>query len=151
MARGHPQGARDDGRRLLVSASTARIVQQIDTRTGRITGSFESGDQPHENNFSRNGRLIYHASIGRIYTPSDPSQWCPFADPTKGKQYFQIVDNATFMEAAKLLQSKALRGMRGAKDDGEALRKVLFRRFADGGALRVAGFGPEHHFRTGSR
>jgi DNA-binding beta-propeller fold protein YncE len=77
-----------DGRRLLVSASTARKVHQIDTRTGRITGSFESGDQPHENNFSRNGKLIYHASIGTVYTPTDD----PLLDDTKGDRWFEVVD-----------------------------------------------------------
>ncbi|MFL5839828.1 MAG: YncE family protein, partial [Thermoleophilaceae bacterium] len=60
-----------DGRVLLVSASTARKVHAIDTATGKITGSFESGDSPHENNFSRDGSKIFHASIGLVYTPLD--------------------------------------------------------------------------------
>jgi YVTN family beta-propeller protein len=80
-----------DGRRLLVSASTARKVHVIDTRTGRIVGSFESGDQPHENNFSRDGRLIYHASIGSVYTPLDD----PLFDATKGDRWFEVVDAST--------------------------------------------------------
>ncbi len=42
----------DDGRRLLVSASTANVVDVIRTRTGKIIGQFPSGDSPHENNFS---------------------------------------------------------------------------------------------------
>jgi DNA-binding beta-propeller fold protein YncE len=80
-----------DGRRLLVSASTARKVHVIDTRTGAIVGNFESGDQPHENNFSRDGRLIYHASIGTVYTPLDD----PMLDDTKGDRWFEIVDART--------------------------------------------------------
>jgi DNA-binding beta-propeller fold protein YncE len=80
-----------DGRRLLVSASTARKVHVIDTRAGRIVGSFESGDQPHENNYSRDGKLIYHASIGTVYTPLDD----PAFDDTKGDRWFQIVDART--------------------------------------------------------
>src|SRR5438093_8973119 len=36
------------------------------------------------------------------------------------------------------------------KDDGKAFRRMLFRGFTDSSALRFAGFGPEHHFRTGS-
>ena len=80
-----------DGRRLLVSASTARKVHVIDTRTGRITGSFESGDQPHENNFSRDGKLIYHASIGTVYSPLDD----PLFDSTKGDRWFEVVDART--------------------------------------------------------
>jgi DNA-binding beta-propeller fold protein YncE len=80
-----------DGSRLLVSASTARKVHVIDTRTGQIVGSFESGDQPHENNFSRDGKLIYHASIGTVYTPLDD----PLLDSTKGDRWFEVVDSRT--------------------------------------------------------
>jgi DNA-binding beta-propeller fold protein YncE len=77
-----------DGRRLLVSASTARKVHVIDTRAGRIVGEFPSGDQPHENNYSRDGKLIYHASIGTVFTPLDD----PLFDDTKGDRWFQVVD-----------------------------------------------------------
>jgi DNA-binding beta-propeller fold protein YncE len=80
-----------NGRRLLVSASTARKVHVIDTRAGRIVGSFASGDQPHENNFSRDGKLIYHASIGSVFTPADD----PLLDKTKGDRWFEIVDAST--------------------------------------------------------
>jgi DNA-binding beta-propeller fold protein YncE len=80
-----------DGERLLVSASTARKVHVIDTRAGRIVGEFPSGDQPHENNYSRDGRLIFHASIGAVYTPLDD----PLLDDTKGDRWFQIVDART--------------------------------------------------------
>ena len=80
-----------DGRRLLVSASTANVVDVIDTRRGRIVGRIPSGDQPHESNFSRDGRRIFHASIGPVYTETDdPSQ-----DATKGNRIFQIIDART--------------------------------------------------------
>jgi YVTN family beta-propeller protein len=80
-----------DGKRLLVSASTARKVHVIDTEAGAIVGEFASGDQPHENNYSRDGRLIYHASIGQVFTPLDD----PLFDDTKGDRWFQVVDAAT--------------------------------------------------------
>ena len=80
-----------DGRRLAVSASTARKVHMIDTQTGRLAGSFESGDQPHENNFSEDGTRIFHASIGSVYTPADE----PALDATKGDRWFQVVDART--------------------------------------------------------
>jgi YVTN family beta-propeller protein len=80
-----------DGSRLLVSASTARKAHVIDTLAGQIVGSFESGDQPHENNYSRDGKLIYHASIGMVFTPLDD----PLFDDTKGDRWFQIVDAST--------------------------------------------------------
>lgn len=79
-----------DGSKLLVSASTGNVVHQIDTATGKITGEFESGDSPHENNYSKDGKLIYHASIGRVYTPTD--QGPVESDTSKGKRVFQIVD-----------------------------------------------------------
>ena len=71
-----------DGKRLLVSASTARKVHVIDTATGKIVGSFESGDQPHENNYSRDGKRIFHACIGTVFTPTDE----PALDATKGER-----------------------------------------------------------------
>ena len=54
---------------MLVSASTARNINVIDTSSGQIVSRIESGDQPHENNFSADGTKIFHASIGTVYTP----------------------------------------------------------------------------------
>ena len=80
-----------NGRRLLVSASTANVVDVIATRTGRIVGRIPSGDSPHENNFSRDGSRIFHASIGLVYTDTDdPSQ-----DSTKGERVFEVIDART--------------------------------------------------------
>ncbi len=80
-----------NGRRLLVSASTARTVNVIRTRDGRIVGRIPSGDSPHENNFSRDGSRIFHASIGTVYTDTDdPSQ-----DSTKGERVFEVIDART--------------------------------------------------------
>jgi DNA-binding beta-propeller fold protein YncE len=93
-----------DGRRLLVSASTAKNVNVIDTRRGRIVARFESGDQPHENNFSRDGKLIYHASIGSVYTGfDDPSQ-----DSMKGERVFQIVDARTYEVKRRIVMGPKL-------------------------------------------
>lgn len=80
-----------DGKTFLVSASTAGKVHAIDTATGKITGEFESGDQPHENTYSRDGKLIYHASIGKVYVPTT-SSWL---DWIKGERVFQVVDAET--------------------------------------------------------
>ncbi len=81
-----------DGKVFLVSASTAKKVQAIDTATGKIVGEFESGDQPHENNYSRDGRRIFHASIGKVYVPTTSGIF----DFIKGARYFQIVDAETY-------------------------------------------------------
>src|SRR3954471_68747 len=80
-----------DGGRLLVSASTANVIDSLDTRTGAITARIPSGDSPHENNFSRDGSLIFHASIGTVYTPTDE----PIMDATKGKRVFEVIDART--------------------------------------------------------
>jgi DNA-binding beta-propeller fold protein YncE len=80
-----------NGRRLLVSASTANLVAEIRTRDGKIVGSFPSGDSPHENNYSRDGSRIFHASIGTVYTDTD----APSEDGTKGERVFEIVDAKT--------------------------------------------------------
>jgi DNA-binding beta-propeller fold protein YncE len=80
-----------DGRHVLVSASTGGVVHEIDTRTGKQSGQFTSGDQPHENNYSKDGKLIYHASIGSVFTPTDQ----PELDSLKGERVFQIVDAKT--------------------------------------------------------
>ncbi|MEA2387475.1 MAG: hypothetical protein QOG41_248 [Thermoleophilaceae bacterium] len=89
-----------DGRHLLVSASTASIVHVIDTKKGKIVGNFLSGDQPHENNFSRDQKLIFHASIGTVYTPLDE----PSMDASKGKRYFEIVKAGSLTGNLKILK-----------------------------------------------
>ena len=80
-----------DGQQVAVSASTGNVVHILDTKTGQEVGRFESGDSPHENNYSADGELIYHASIGLVYTPTDQ----PSEDTTKGDRWFQIVDADT--------------------------------------------------------
>jgi hypothetical protein len=104
-----------DGRRLLVSASTGNVVHVIDTRRGVTVGRIPSGDSPHENNYSRDGRLIFHASIGFVYTDADdPSQ-----DDTKGKRVFEIIDARTLkvkrrIDMGKRLEAFGIRGMSSA-------------------------------------
>jgi len=87
-----------DGTRLAVSASTANVVHLIDIATGAITGSFESGDSPHENAYSADGTKIFHASIGLVYTPADD----PLLDSTKGERYFQVVDASSLQVLERL-------------------------------------------------
>jgi DNA-binding beta-propeller fold protein YncE len=92
------------GRRLLVSASTERKVDVIDTATGKILTTFPSGDTPHESNYSRDGKRIFHASIGTVYTPTDdPSQ-----DDTKGERVFEIVSAKSYKVLSKVDIGKEL-------------------------------------------
>src|SRR5688500_3611792 len=84
-------GVSPDGERLLVSDSTANKVPELDIRTGAKTGEFPSGDSPHENNYTADGERVFHASIGRVYTPTDRPVVRQAYDTLKGAQYFQIV------------------------------------------------------------
>jgi YVTN family beta-propeller protein len=81
-----------DGKQVAVSDSTANVVHILDTHTGKEIGTFPSGDSPHENNYSKDGSRIYHASIGLVYTPADDPQ----ADTTKGDRWFEIVNAKNF-------------------------------------------------------
>lgn len=99
-----------DNRRLLVSDSTARQVIEFSMvnetvggrsiRVGDRLRTFESGETPHESNYSRDGQLIYHASIGKVYTPIDgsqrPTKIPQPQDSLKGDRWFQIVRNSDF-------------------------------------------------------
>ena len=96
-----------DRRRLLVSDSTARQVIEFSmvnetlssgrrVTMGQRLRSFVSGDTPHENNYSADGRRIFHASIGRVYTPGDDADFDPIGDTTKGDRWLQIVRNGSF-------------------------------------------------------
>ncbi len=87
-----------DGTRLLVSDSTARKVHALDTATGAKVGEFESGDSPHESNYSQDGSRIFHASIGMVYTPADQ----PIADSSKGDRWFEVVDAKTYKVLKRL-------------------------------------------------
>jgi YVTN family beta-propeller protein len=81
-----------DGDRLLVSDSTANIVHEIDPGTGERTGTFDSGDSPHENEYYRDAERILHASIGRVYVPVDATGLDPAGELIKGEEVFQTVD-----------------------------------------------------------
>ena len=108
-----------NGRRLLVSASTANVVQVINTARGRVVDQFESGDSPHENNFSRDGKRIFHASIGLVYTPLDQDEF----DTSKGDRYFQIVDART-MEIKRRINMRTKLEQAGYPNMSAAVRPM---------------------------
>jgi YVTN family beta-propeller protein len=97
-------GLSPSGRQVAVSDSTANIVHVLRTATGKEIGTFPSGDSPHENTYSKDGSLIYHASIGRVYTPTDD----PAMDTSKGERWFEIVDAKTFKVLKKIDMGKKL-------------------------------------------
>ena len=79
-----------DGTELAVSATTANVVQLLDPVDGSVTGDFPTGDFPHENRYSADGKTLYNATIGRVVMPDDPA-----LDGLKGKRQLTIVDAAT--------------------------------------------------------
>ena len=123
-----------DGSRLLVSDSTANKVHVIDPRAGRVVAAFPSGDSPHESNYTRDGKRIFHASIGMVYTPLDQ----PAFDTTKGDRWFQVVDARTnkvvkridlgekLAEAGYEDMSSAIRPMAVTPDEKTAYFQVSF-------------------------
>ena len=84
-------GLSPNGRSVAVSDSTANVVHVLNVRTGKERWQFPSGDTPHENTYSKDGRRIFHASIGRVYTPTDQ----PELDTSKGDRWFEVVNTRT--------------------------------------------------------
>jgi YVTN family beta-propeller protein len=79
-----------DGSTVAVSASTGNVVHILDTQTGAEIDQFASGDSPHENTYSKNGKRLYHASIGRVYVPNQEGNIV--LDTTKGERVFYVMD-----------------------------------------------------------
>ena len=79
-----------DGSTVAVSASTGNVVHILDTATGAEVDQFPSGDSPHENTYSKDGERLYHASIGRVYTPNREGNIV--LNSSKGERVFYVVD-----------------------------------------------------------
>jgi DNA-binding beta-propeller fold protein YncE len=106
-----------DGTRLLASDSTSRTVHEYPLtplRTDPVNPvavvplrTFASGETPHESNYTKDGKRVFHASIGRVYVPGnlaglhlDGSVVDPVVGPVDGAvksdRWFQVVSTKTF-------------------------------------------------------
>ncbi|MFF3319815.1 YncE family protein [Streptomyces sp. NPDC003035] len=110
-----------DGTRVAVSASTANRVHVLDITTGREVGSFATGDKPHENVFTADGRHLWNMSIGEVTTALDAPAW----DWTKGDRRITVVDARTF-EQVRVVDMRARLDAFGRKDLSDAVRPVAF-------------------------
>lgn len=108
-----------DGKRVVVSASTANVVHVLRVADGTEVGQFPSGGSPHENVFIDGGTKILHASIGMVYSPLDR----PEADASKQERVLQIVDAETFEILRRFDLRKAL-DERGMEDASTAVRPM---------------------------
>ncbi|MEU3744104.1 MULTISPECIES: YncE family protein [Streptomyces] len=109
-----------DGTRVAVSASTANTVHVLDIATGRQLGSFKTGDKPHENVFTSDGRL-WNMSIGEVTTALD----APWLDWTKGDRRITVVDADTF-ETVRVIDMRERLDAFGRDDLSDAVRPLVF-------------------------
>ena len=110
-----------DGTRVAVSASTANTVHVLDIATGRQLGSFATGDKPHENVFSRDGRYIWNMSIGEVNTALD----APWLDWTKGDRRITVADATTYRQV-KVIDMRERLDAIGLEDHSDAVRPAVF-------------------------
>ncbi|RNL71855.1 YncE family protein [Streptomyces sp. I6] len=110
-----------DGTRVAVSASTSNRVHVLDIRTGRETGSFATGDKPHENVFTDGGSRIWNSAIGEVNTALDDPVW----DFTKGDRKITVVDAKTYRTVEVIDMRQRLDAF-GRRDLSDAVRPVAF-------------------------
>lgn len=110
-----------DGKRVAVSASISNTVHVLDIATGKQLGSFKTGDKPHENVFSADGKYLWNMSIGDVNTGLDDS----WLDWTKGDRKITVVDATTY-EQVKVIDMRERLDAFGRKDLSDAVRPVAF-------------------------
>ncbi|KAB1990537.1 MULTISPECIES: YncE family protein [Streptomyces] len=110
-----------DGTRVAVSASTANTVHVLDITTGAQLGSFTTGDKPHENIFTHDGKYIWNMAIGDVTTALDD----PWLDWTKGDRKITVVDAATFKQV-KVIDMRQRLDAIGLRDFSDAVRPAVF-------------------------
>ncbi|MFG2937284.1 YncE family protein [Streptomyces sp. NPDC048282] len=110
-----------DGTKVAVSASTANKVQVLDIDTGKELGEFATGDKPHENVFSPDGKYIWNMAIGEVTTSLDDPIW----DWTKGDRHITVADATTYKQV-KIIDMRDRLDAIGLTDFSDAVRPAAF-------------------------
>jgi DNA-binding beta-propeller fold protein YncE len=110
-----------DGKRVAVSASTGNTVHVLDIETGKQLGSFATGDKPHENIFTQDGKYIWNMAIGDVNTATD----APWLDWTKGNRLITVVDATTYQQV-KVIDMRQRLDAIGLTDYSDAVRPAVF-------------------------
>ncbi|MGC9539437.1 YncE family protein [Streptomyces sp. UG1] len=110
-----------DGKRVAVSASTSNTVHVLDIETGKELGKFATGDKPHENIFTQDGKYIYNMAIGDVNTQTD----APWLDWTKGDRRITVVDATTYQQV-KVIDMRPKLDALGLNDYSDAVRPAVF-------------------------
>jgi DNA-binding beta-propeller fold protein YncE len=110
-----------DGKRVAVSASTANTVHVLDITTGKQLGSVATGDKPHENIFSSDGKYLWNMAIGDVNTATD----APWLDWTKGDRHITVVDATTYKQV-KVIDMREKLDAIGLTDYSDAVRPAVF-------------------------
>ncbi|MFG2965082.1 YncE family protein [Streptomyces sp. NPDC048288] len=110
-----------DGTKVAVSASTANKVQVLDIDTGKELGEFATGDKPHENVFSPDGKYIWNMAIGEVTTSLDDPAW----DWTKGDRHITVADATTYKQV-KIIDMRDRLDAIGLTDFSDAVRPAAF-------------------------
>lgn len=104
-----------------MSASTANTVHVLNINTGKQLGSFATGDKPHENIFTKDGKYIWNMGIGDVNTDSD----APWLDWTKGDRHITVVDATTYKQVKTIDMRDKLNAI-GLTDYSDAVRPAVF-------------------------
>jgi YVTN family beta-propeller protein len=109
-----------DGTRVAVSASTSNTVHVLDINTGRQLGQFSTGDKPHENIFSKDGRFLWNMSIGEVNNNFDD----PALDFLKGDRRITVADLSNF--STRVIDMRQRLNAAGRSDLSDAVRPAVF-------------------------
>jgi len=109
-----------DGTKVAVSASTSNTVHVLDITTGRELGKFATGDKPHENIFSKDGKRLWNMSIGEVNNDFD----APWQDFLKGDRKITIADTSTF-KVVKTIDMRSRLDAAGRSDLSDAVRPAV--------------------------